>query len=168
MAYWVKRPEGWRLAAYKLVPRPAGPAVTATRPPALPDAIVAPASGGSLIERYRREIDATERPFSDDSQVIGIGPAFAKYGSADAMNVGRDADFTYGNGAIGAGFGNDPGSPLTWAPDGVIVASSGDLGVTYGYLQRTGPVPAGKVGRIPWFTVWRRASPQQPWRYVAE
>ena len=82
--------------------------------------------------------------------------------------TGGGADFTYGNEAIGAGFGNDPGSPLTWAPDGVLVAGSGDLGITYGYLHRVGEVPPGRLARIPWFTVWRRVSPQVPWRYVAE
>jgi len=44
-----------------------------------------------------------------------------------------------------------------------LVASSRDLGITYGYLERN-----GAVHRIPWFTVWRRVSPQVPWRYVAE
>jgi ketosteroid isomerase-like protein len=167
VAYWVKRPEGWRVAAFKLVPRPDGEAVTAMRPPALPEAIVAPADAAQ-VKRYRAELDAAERAFSDESQVIGIGPAFTKFGSADAMNVAGGADFTYGNQAIGASFGNEPGSPLTWAPDGVVVAGSGDLGITYGYLQRTGEVPPGRLARIPWFTIWRRASPQHPWRYVAE
>lgn len=168
LSYWIRRPEGWRLAAYKLVPREAGPVVTDLRPAALPDRMIAPTADPATIESYRSELDRTERAFSDESQVVGLGPAFRKYGSADAMNVGGAADFTYGNEAIAAGFGTDPGSPLRWAPDGVLVASSGDLGITYGYLLRNGPVPPGRLARIPWFTVWRRVSPQVPWRYVAE
>ena len=168
LSYWIKRDEGWRLAAFKLVPREAGPVSTEPRPPALPDRIAVPDVDGATVQAYAKELDKTERAFSDESQVIGLSAAFRKYGSADAMNVGGNADFTYGNEAIAAGFGTDRGSPLKWAPDGVLVASSGDLGITYGYLERNGAVPPGRLARIPWFTVWRRVSPQVPWRYVAE
>ena len=165
LAYWVKRPEGWRVAAYKLVPRPAGDVSTELRP-ILPERIVPAAKQGA--EKYRAEVDSVERAFSDESQVTGLGAAFRKYGTAEAMNVGGSADFTYGNDAIAAGFGDEKTSPLRWAPDGVLVASSGDLGITYGYLQRNGDVPKGRLAKIPWFTVWRRAAPGQPWRYIAE
>ena len=168
LSYWVKRPEGWRVAAYKLVPREAGEAPADLRPAALPERIVKPNVDAAALAAYRDELDKTERAFSEESQVDGLGAAFRKYGSADAMNVGGGADFTYGNDAIAAGFGTDKGSPLRWAPDGVLVASSGDLGITFGYLQRNGAVPPGRLAKIPWFTVWRRVSPQVPWRYVAE
>ena len=86
------------------------------------------------------------------------------------MNVGGGADFTYGNVAIGQAQGGDAPapSPLRWAPDGVIAASSGDLGITYGYLERNGPTPPGRLARIPWITIWRREKVGQPWLYVAE
>ena len=168
LSYWIKRPEGWRIAAYKLVPREAGDVPTDIRQAALPERIVAPNVDAAAITAYRDELDKTERAFSDESQVDGLGAAFRKYGSADAMNVGGGANFTYGNDAIATGFGTDKGSPLRWAPDGVLVASSGDLGITFGYLQRNGAVPPGRLAKIPWFTVWRRVSPQVPWRYVAE
>ena len=169
VAYWVRKPEGWRVAAFKLVPRPEGPVSTALRAPALPAKMVRPGSAAD-VARYKAEIDRTERKFSDDSQVTGLGAAFRKYGSADAMNVGGGADFTYGNVAIGEAQGGDAPapSPLRWAPDGVIAASSGDLGITYGYLERNGPTPPGRLARIPWITVWRREKPGQPWLYVAE
>ena len=35
LSYWIKRDEGWRLAAFKLVPREAGPVSTEPRTPAL-------------------------------------------------------------------------------------------------------------------------------------
>ena len=169
VAYWVKKPAGWRVAALKLVPRADGAVSTELRAPALPAKLVGEGSAAK-IARYKAEIDRTERAFSDAAQVTSLGAAFKKYGSADAMNVGGGADFVYGNAAIGEAQGGDAPapSPLRWAPDGVIAASSGDLGITYGYLERNGPTPPGRLSRIPWITVWRRERPGQPWLYVAE
>jgi ketosteroid isomerase-like protein len=169
VAYWTRRPDGWRVAALKIVPRPEGAVSTAVRPPALPAKLVKPGPAAKSA-RYRAEIDRTERAFSDYAQVSSLGAAFRRYGSKDAMNVGGEADFTYGNDAIAEAQGGDAPSPspLRWAPDGVIAASSGDLGITYGYLVRNGPTPPGRLARIPWLTVWRRASPKDPWLYVAE
>lgn len=168
VAYWIKRAAGWRVAAFKLVPREEGPVATELRPAAVPERLTGTPVDAATVAAYRADLDKTERAFSDELQIVGLGAAFRKYGSADAMNVGGGADFTYGNDAIAAGFGTDKGSPLRWTPDGVLVASSGDLGITYGYLERNGAVPPGRLARIPWFTVWRRVSPQVPWRYVAE
>ena len=170
VAYWLRQPAGWRVAAFKLVPRPDGPVAMTVHPPALPSRIVHSRVNSHRTAAYRAELDRTERQFSDKAQQVGLGTAFRMYGAPDAMNAGGDADFTYGNDAIAeAEGGSDPTpSSLRWAPDGVIVAPSGDLGITYGYLQRNGPVPPGKLARIPWFTVWRRNSPSEPWRYVAE
>jgi len=169
VAYWTRRPEGWRVAALKIVPRPEGAVSTAVRPPALPAKLTAPGPAAKSV-RYRAEIDRRERAFSDYAQVSSLGAAFRRFGSKDAMNVGGDADFTYGNDAIAEAQGGDAPkpSPLRWAPDGVIAASSGDLGVTYGYLLRNGPTPPGRLARIPWLTVWRRQSLKDPWLYVAE
>jgi ketosteroid isomerase-like protein len=169
VAYWTRRPEGWRVAALKLVPRPEGAVSTAVRPPALPTKLTAPGPADRAA-RYRAEIDHRERAFSDYAQVSSLGAAFRRYGGKDAMNVGAEADFTYGNDAIAEAQGGDAPapSPLRWAPDGVIAASSGDLGITYGYLVRNGPTPPGRLARIPWITVWRRQSTKDPWLYVAE
>jgi ketosteroid isomerase-like protein len=170
VAYWVKGRDGWRAASLKIVPRADGEVVTAMRDPALPDHLVAPTTDAATIAAYRASLDKAERAFSDDSQTIGLGAGFKKYGSADAMNVGGGADFVYGNVAIGEAQGGDAPnpSPLRWAPDGVVVSSSGDLGFTYGDLLRNGPTPPGRLARIPWITIWRRNSPSEPWLYVAE
>jgi hypothetical protein len=58
------------------------------------------------------------------------------------------------------------GSPLSWAPDHVVVASSGDLGVTIGFIDQNDPTAMPR--RFPFFTVWRRESPSGRWLYVAE
>lgn len=170
VAYWVKGANGWRAASLKIVPRVEGDVATAMREPALPARLVAPSTDANAINGYRASLDKAERAFSDESQTIGLGAGFRKYGSPDAMNVGGGPDFVYGNVAIGEAQGGDAPvpSPLRWAPDGVVVASSGDLGFTYGYLLRNGPTPPGRLAKIPWVTIWRRNSPAEPWLYVAE
>ena len=59
-----------------------------------------------------------------------------------------------------------PGTKVEWAPTEVIVAKTGDLGVSIGTIRVT---PAGgDTQEVPFFTVWKRAWPSEPWRYVAE
>jgi hypothetical protein len=41
------------------------------------------------------------------------------------------------------------------------------MGLTYGLLHVKNP-PAGQPATIPFFTVWARPNPGDPWRYVAE
>lgn len=173
MAYWVREPEGWRVAAYKRAARPEGEVSLALMPPALPARLEAPTTDPAVLEAHRASLDRAEREFSREAQAIGLGPAFAKHGSEDAVNMGRGPGYTVGAASIGAGMtpaGEAPaGSPVWWAPDRVLVASSGDLGVTIGFIHphaapAEGPAPAA----FPFFTVWRRAGPGAPWRYVAE
>lgn len=167
LAYWVWRPEGWRAAVYKRMPRPEGEVSTAMMPPALPSRLVAPRSGAALIRRHAHSLDLAERAFSDEAQRIGVGPAFQRWGSADATNAGNGPAFTVGAEAIGRDQGGPPAT-VNWAPEGVLVASSGDLGVTWGWIRSNGPPAEGRPARVPFFTIWRRPSPAAPWRYVAE
>lgn len=64
----------------------------------------AASNDASALERFRESLDQAERAFSDEAQKIGLGAAFAKFGTADAVNMGGPNE---------AGF--------------VIVAESGDL-----------------------------------------
>lgn len=89
------------------------------------------------------------------------------------MNVGPRTSGSFVVGAeaigknVGAGSEGKP-SPLAWAADeGSIVASSGDLGVTFGYIRQHA-APAGQPNAIPFITIWRRDKANAPWRYVAE
>ena len=174
VAYWVKGPAGWRIAVYKRARAEASPASREMMAPALPARIIAPSSDAAAIARFKASLDQAERAFSDEAQKIGLAAAFAKHGSADAVNVGPPTEpgFVVGADAIGKSVGaGSPatGSPLSWAPDEVIVASSGDLGVTFGMIRRNTPPPAGQPSApVPYVTIWRRASPSDPWRYVAE
>jgi hypothetical protein len=174
VAYWTKGPQGWRVAAYRRTLADQPPPSRAMLAPALPAAIVPPTTDATELARYKTSLEAAEKAFSDEAQSIGLGAAFAKHGSADAVNIGpRDAAaFVVGAEAIGksvgAGTEGQP-SPVSWAADeGVLVASSGDLGVTFGFIRRNAAPAPGQPAAVPFFTIWRRASPSGPWRYVAE
>jgi hypothetical protein len=177
LTYWVRQPDGWRAAAYKRVPAGEGEPRRDLMPPALPARLVAPSTDTAAIERHRQSLDAAERAFSDEAQRIGVGPAFAKHGSADAVNVGGPTrpDFLLGADAIGRDIGTNvpivtdhpSKSPIAWAPDRVIVSTSGDLGVTIGMIRSHRPAE-GQPAAFPFFTVWRRVTTSEPWKYVAE
>jgi ketosteroid isomerase-like protein len=174
VAYWIKEAAGWRVAVYKRVPADQAPDTREMMPPATPARLVAPVTDRATIAEYKASLEAAERAFSDEAQRIGLGPAFAKHGSADAVNVGPRTSSRFVVSAVeigksvGAGSEGKP-SPVSWAPDeGAIVASSGDLGVTFGYIRQNTPPPPGRPGAVPFITIWRRADPSQPWRYVAE
>jgi hypothetical protein len=174
LSYWIKTREGWRVAVYKRSRRPDSLVSTTLLPAALPPRMVKLSTDSEVLEGFRRSIDRAERDFSDEAQKIGLGAAFAKYGSADAVNMGRPdaAGFVIGSEAIGrAVSAGDPpgGSPVSWAPDRVIVASSGDLGVTIGMIRPNAePADGSRPTGSSFFTIWRRSTPQDPWRYVAE
>lgn len=171
LAYWIREKEGWRVAAYRRRPRAAGEPVISGLAPGLPKQLTAPSTDNAAIERFRESLASAERTFSDEAQKVGLAAAFTKYGSADAVNMGGPdtASFVFGNEAIGRSVGAGTptnSSPVVWAPDHkVIVASSGDLGITFGFIRSTTPSDRPPV---PFFTIWRRASTSDPWRYIAE
>jgi ketosteroid isomerase-like protein len=173
LTYWVKGPEGWKAAVFRRRGATGSPPL-APIAPALPGRGVPTSTDSAKISGYRQSLDTAERAFSRDAQRIGLGPAFVQYGSKDAMNMGggNRATFVVGPDSIGALVSDgEPktGSSVWWAPDhGVIVASSGDLGVTIGTIVTNEADSTGAYGKFPFFTVWRRASTDQPWRYVAE
>ena len=169
LSYWVKKPEGWRVVVYKRTGRPDGDVSLELMPASLPSHSLQPSSDARTLAAYKQSLDAAERAFSDEAQRIGLGPAFVKYGSPDATNLGSGAGFTVGNDKIGADVGSGGGPGVTWAPNGgVIVAASGDLGITWGLIRPNVAPKPGEPGAFPYTTIWRRAGPDRPWRYIAE
>jgi hypothetical protein len=172
LAYWVKGTEGWRVAVYRRRPRPQGDVSTTPMEPSLPPRMVAPSTDAALIRKHGDSLAAAEKAFSDLAQTVGLGAAFVKNGRADAINMGgpKTPAFVVGAAAIGQVVGE--GAPtdrseLEWSADRVLVASSGDLGVTIGAI-RPHKAPEGQPSAFPFFTIWRRDDPSQPWRYIAE
>ena len=173
LAYWVRKPEGWRVAVYK---RTRGAAAAPSMSPlasVLPARAVPPSKDAAAIARYKATLDDAERSFSSDARRIGLGAAFARYGAADAVHLGppTEAGLRVGVDNVARGVaGDDPldkPSTISWGPDKSIVASSGDLGVTIGTIRPDAPA-AGQPAAFPFFTIWRRPDPDKPWRYIAE
>ena len=169
LAYWVRRPEGWRVAAYRQQLRGPGEVSTAMLPPSLPVAEAAPSDDAAAAEAHRLSLAAAEAAFSARAQAVGLRAAFREYGRPDAMNMGGPGAIAIGLDAITAGFPEgETTSPLHWGTDRALVASSGDLGVSIGTIYANGPVPEGQPASVPFFTVWRRDGADAPWRYIAE
>lgn len=170
ISYWVKQNGEWRVAAYKRGPKIV-PGDSTTLGTLIPAAIVAPASDTER-SAHLASLIAAEKQFSDTSQRIGIRRAFTLFGTKYAINMGPPSGgFVVGSDAIGAAVGGGDttrASPVYWSADFALVASSGDLGVTFGLIH---PHPrAGQPPRPPnaFFTIWSRPNAQGPWRYVAE
>ncbi len=175
LSYWVKGAAGWRVAAYKRHLAAGSPKSTALMPASLPPALVAPTEKAAAIAAHRHSLEEAEAAFSREAQRIGLGPAFTKFGAPDATNIGGpdNTDFVVGAEAIGrvvGGATGGPPSPVSWAADKkAIVASSGDLGVSIGFIRPNKPPADPKQpAASPFFTIWRRTSPAAPWRYIAE
>jgi ketosteroid isomerase-like protein len=174
LAYWIRTPQGWRVAGYKRGPRPEGEVSTAMMSPAIPDKLVPVSGDAAAIEAFRRSVADAEKAFSDEAQKIGLPAAFRKNGSPDAVNMAGPAtpSFIVGANAIGKSMedGNVAApSPVSWAADKkVLVASSGDLGITFGIIRTNAPDANGKLGEYAFFTVWRRPTVADRWLYIAE
>lgn len=173
LAYWVRGTDGWRVAAYKRARAGVGDPPSSMLDPSLPAAMVRPVADSVTLAAHAESLRLAEQAFSDEAQTIGLGPAFARHGHPDAMNMGGpDAPgFTLGAEAIGQTIGAgapSPTSPVSWSADQVLVASSGDLGVTFGFIRSNEPGAGGPPNGFPFFTVWRRNGPGEPWRYIAE
>lgn len=160
LAYWVKTPAGWRIAALS------------RRADAQP---VALAAAAPVIGTARHKDDAAaglkaaEQGFSDLAQKVGLRAAFAAQGRAESINIGAAPAIAVGAAQIAAGVGGpEPTSPLAWSADDVRVARAGDMGLSFGRIRFNGTPPPGAPEAIPFFTIWARPQPGDPWRYVAE
>jgi len=178
MSYWVKGPVGWRVAGYKRGRMPEGAALTALStammPPAVPDSLVPARTDGAWLTSMRASLVLAEQAFSDEAQVIGLGPAFAKWGAASAVNMGGAASASYlvGPAVIARAVDDGPAgspSPVVWSTETALVASSGDLGISFGFIRQKGAPAAGaSQPGTPFFTIWSRSGPDAEWRYIAE
>ncbi len=173
MSYWHKFGPDWRVIAYKRGRAATGPTDTTLMPPALPAKIVAPINDAATMNKLRQQLMSEEASFSADAQQVGLGNAFVAFGTPDAVNMGggASAHFVVGNQAIAAmvARGDMKASQVHWGADTAFVASSGDLGITFGVIKANTVAPgADPNAGSSFFTIWRRADSKSPWRYVAE
>lgn len=166
LGYWVRTPQGWRVAAYKRAARPEGEISTEMMAPSLPARLDPVTAEATVVDRHRESLRDAEQDFSDEAQRIGMGPAFGANGRADAMNMGQGPNFTIGAQNIG---GSDTApAPVYWGADQALVASSGDLGVTFGVIRPNAGTNDGRPSASSFFTIWRRENVDDRWLYIAE
>ena len=168
LSYWVKRPAGWRVVAYRQQPREAGAVSSAMFAPALPGFTAKPKTDAKRMAANQASLAAAERAFSDRAQIVGLKKAFAEFGRPDAMNMYAGAGFAFGLDAVVAGFKEEGPAKIHWGTEKAFVASSGDLGVSIGTIRPNEPPKTGEPNGFPFFTVWKREKPGAPWRYIAE
>jgi ketosteroid isomerase-like protein len=168
LSYWIKRPAGWRVVAYRQLPRDPGEISTAMMEPALPGFTASAMASPEAIASHQQSLAAAEKSFSDHAQNVGLKAAFRDFGRDDAMNMWGGANFRVGPDAIATGFeGEDGPAKIHWSTEKSFVASSGDLGVSIGTIRPNAPKP-GEPDSFPFFTVWMRDTPAAPWKYIAE
>jgi ketosteroid isomerase-like protein len=119
---------------------------------------------------WKAEIIQAETDFCALAQTDGIPKAFLTYAADDAV-LNRRNHLYIGIDSIKV-FHSDtsrnPNIRLTWKPDFVDVAASGDLGYTYGQyvyaqLDSVGQVSSSNTGVF--HTVWKRQEDGQ-WKFV--
>ena len=174
LAYWVKGNDGWRVAVMKQLLQGANDEYAALQSPALPTRMATP--DAAKVSAHQQSLSAAEKAFSDRAQVVGVVQSFQEFGRPDAVHIFGAKGFAIGLPAIKANQESQPGPALPagieWSADRAIVASSGDLGVTLGQIRQNVPIanppPGAPAGPTPFFTIWRRDDPSQPWKYIAE
>lgn len=122
------------------------------------------------IEKWKGEILETEKSFAKMTKEEGIQKAFLNYAAEDAV-IMRNDNLVIGKSAINVYFENQPTKnknvSLSWEPDFVEVAVSGDLGYTYGKYTYSFVDTDGKTveNKGIFHTVWKR-QPNGTWKFV--
>lgn len=122
------------------------------------------------LEQWKQEITDTELAFSNMAEKEGVPAAFLAYSASDGVMM-RNNQVIKGHSAMDEYFEASRSNPnkvlLTWAPDFVDVASSGDLGYTYGKYTLTITDTLGKEQQAEgiFHTVWKRQA-DGSWKFV--
>ena len=123
-----------------------------------------------LTDKAKQEIIDAERAFNNMAQDEGIAAAFLHF-AADSAVLMRNNKLIVGKAAIEISFGNNfakqEGVSLTWEPEFVDVAKSGDLGYTYGKYIYSVTDSSGAISRDTgiFHTVWKLQENGE-WKFV--
>ncbi|MCB9270551.1 MAG: DUF4440 domain-containing protein [Lewinellaceae bacterium] len=119
-------------------------------------------------QERKNEIRQAEKEFNDLAAEEGIRTAFVHFADSSAVML-RGNQLIRGKEAIDAYYADQTLTDvhLTWSPDFVDVAASGELGYTYGPYSFSAVDTAGqKIESHGYFhTVWRRQS-DGSWKFV--
>ena len=122
------------------------------------------------IEKWKSEIIETEQEFAEMALNEGIPKAFIAYAAKDAVLL-RNNSLIIGKDSLRESFKNknlELGKvSITWKPDFVDVALSGDLGYTYGkyVYTTTDSIGNANVSEGIFHTVWKRQA-DGTWKFV--
>jgi len=119
------------------------------------------------IENWKDEIVKTEKEFAQMAEREGISEAFLYYAADDAVLM-RNNQLIIGKESIKESYDQRyENVQLSWKPDFVDVAASGDLGYTYGMyefiLTDSLGTPSTSVGIF--HTIWKRQK-DGSWKFV--
>ena len=125
-----------------------------------------PNVGSHEMDLWKKEIENTELAFSQLAGEEGIHEAFTTYAAADAV-LSRNKKLIFGKIAIDNFYTSNSSTGLSWKLDFVDVATSGDLGYTYGHYIYTYQDSLGlvKADTGIFHTVWKRQLDGQ-WKFV--
>jgi len=118
------------------------------------------------IAAYKEEIVKTEKEFEAAAKEEGLASAFSRF--ADSTGVISRGELVKGKDSIRLFYEKSRSDVhLTWSPDFVDVAASGDLGYTYGHYLYEATDSTGKPiqSRGIFHTVWKRQK-DGSWRFV--
>ena len=117
------------------------------------------------IELWKQEILQTEKEFAQMVREKGMHEAFVTYAAEDAVLM-RNNELVVGKERIDQMYHGQNATGLSWEPDFVDVAASGELGYTYGYYTYTFTDSIGTHDNVGVFhTVWKKQANGE-WRFV--
>lgn len=122
------------------------------------------------MEKWKNEIVDTEKEFAAMALKEGIPKAFLTYAANDVVLL-RNNQLIKGIDSLRAHYNSNKSGfdsiSLTWKPDFVEVALSGDLGYTYGKYVYTTTDSLGQKNKVEgiFHTVWKR-QPDGRWKFV--
>ena len=120
-------------------------------------------------EKSKIEIAAAEKDFAKMAGEKGIAEAFAFFADTSAVIKRQHDTLIHGKEAIRNFYSADffKSATVTWAPDFIDAAESGDIGYTYGKYTWQSKDSIGKTNEVQgvFHTVWKKQA-DGSWRYV--
>ncbi len=118
------------------------------------------------IETWKQEIIEAEKAFADLAKTEGIHTAFVTFAADDAALMRGNQLIKNKTGIDSFYQGNDI-KTLTWVPEFIDVAASGDLAYTYGPFTFTAIDSSGNKSENKgiFHTVWKRQT-DGSWKFV--
>lgn len=120
------------------------------------------------LQKARQEVLDAEKAFQEMTAEKGIAEAFYFFAADSAVIKRGDGELITGRENIKRYYESQAGgeATVTWVPDYVDVAASGDLAYTYGkYVWRVKNDTATDEFKGIFHTVWKR-QPDNSWKYV--